>query len=153
TVEVANLALVGLARLQQRPNRSDQLRTIFDQLFSSHGEDVELGSANHKTEVFEEATNLVLKIPLDLHQQRAARQQGSDRMTVNIFDAHFFEPARLHDAGDASCIVTVTLINLHLQIPPWRGAPHHHGQSKSFKLRPQPSSRRASLQANPNCLS
>ena len=67
SVEVANLALDGLARLQQRPNRGDQLRTIFDQLFSSHGEDVELGSANHKTEVFEEATYLIFEIPLDLH--------------------------------------------------------------------------------------
>src|SRR5262249_60984798 len=117
-VEVANLALDGLARLQQRPNRSDQLRTIFNQLLSSHGEDVELGSANHKTEVFEEATNLVLKIPLDLHQQRAARQQGSDRMTVNIFDAYFFEPARLHDASDASCIVSIALIDLHFEHRP-----------------------------------
>src|SRR5262249_28804126 len=39
-----------------RAESGDQLRTIFDQLFSSLGEDVELGSANHKTEVFEEAT-------------------------------------------------------------------------------------------------
>src|SRR5262249_42709203 len=39
-------------------------------------------------------------------------------MTVNIFDAYFFEPARLHDASDASCIVAIALIDLHFEHRP-----------------------------------
>jgi hypothetical protein len=35
---------------------------------------------------------MVLKIALDLDQQRQARQQRSDRMAVDILDVHLFEP-------------------------------------------------------------
>src|SRR3974390_1628879 len=44
-VEIANLLLDGLARLKQRPDRSDQLGTVLDQLLGSHSKDIELGAA------------------------------------------------------------------------------------------------------------
>jgi hypothetical protein len=66
TVELTDLPLDGGASLQQRPDRSHQLRTIFDQLLGSHGEDIELGTADHETEVLEKAADMVLEIALDL---------------------------------------------------------------------------------------
>src|SRR5215831_6368907 len=44
-----------------------------------------------------------------------ACQQGFDRMTVGILDPDLLEPAGLHDTGDADRIVTVALIDLHLE--------------------------------------
>ena len=57
-----------------RSDRSYQLRTALDQLLGSHGEDIELGTADHQAEVFEKAANMVLEIALDLDQQRPAGQ-------------------------------------------------------------------------------
>jgi hypothetical protein len=107
TVEIADLLLDGPARCEQRSDRSDQLRTILNQLLGSHGEDVELGAPDDETKVFEEATDLVLEITLDLDQQRPARQERPDRVAIEILDAHLLEPAGLHDAGDPSRIIAV----------------------------------------------
>src|SRR6201982_548659 len=71
--------------------------------------------ADDKTKVVEPATDLVRKIALDLDQQRSARQQCLDSVAIKVLDAHFLEPAGLHDACDASRIVAVGLIDLHLQ--------------------------------------
>src|SRR5271155_6114575 len=80
TVEIADLLLDGLARLKQRPDRSDQLGTILDQLLSSHSKDIELCTADDETEVLEKATDLVLQIALDLDQQHPAPQDFLDRV-------------------------------------------------------------------------
>src|SRR2546423_9994905 len=53
--------------------------------------------------------DLVLEIALDFDQQRPARQQRSDRAAVDILDTHLFEPAGLHDAGDAGRIIAIAL--------------------------------------------
>ena len=63
----------------------------------------------------EEPADLILNIPLDLDKQSSADKQGFDRMTVEIFDADFLVPAALHDACDAHGVVTITLVDLHLQ--------------------------------------
>lgn len=63
----------------------------------------------------EEPADLILNIPLDLDKQSSADKQGFDRMTVEIFDADFLVPSALHDACDAHGVVTVTLVDLHLQ--------------------------------------
>jgi len=55
-------------------NWSCSFGTTIDQFLSSHGKDIELGAADDRTEVLKQATGLVLKITLDLHQQRPARQ-------------------------------------------------------------------------------
>ena len=73
-VKLADLLLDGIARFEQRPDRSYQLRTALDQLLGSHGEDIELGTTDHETEVLEKATNMVLEIALDLDPQRPAGQ-------------------------------------------------------------------------------
>jgi hypothetical protein len=75
-----------LRALEQRPDRSYQLRTILNQLLGSRGEYIELGAADRKTEVLEQAADLVLEIGLDLDQQRTARQQRPDRVAVDILD-------------------------------------------------------------------
>jgi hypothetical protein len=74
----------ALRALEQRPDRSYQLRTILNQLLGSRGEYIELGAADHKTEVLEQAADLVLEIGLDLDQERTARQQRPDRVAVDI---------------------------------------------------------------------
>jgi hypothetical protein len=60
----------------------DQLGTILDQFLGAHGKDIELRTADHKSEVLEQAADLVLEIPLDLDQQRPARQQRPDRVAM-----------------------------------------------------------------------
>ena len=61
-VKIADLLLDGSARLEQRSDRSYQLRTALDQLLGSHGEDIELGTADHQAEVFEKAANMGSKM-------------------------------------------------------------------------------------------
>ena len=73
-VKLADLLLDGIARFEQRSDRSYQLRATLDQLLGSHGEDIELGTADDETEVLKKAANMVLKIALDLDQQRPAGQ-------------------------------------------------------------------------------
>jgi Major Facilitator Superfamily len=115
TVEIFDLLLNCLARFEQRPDCSHQFGTIFDQPLGPHGEDIELGAADDETEVLKQTTDLVLEITLDLDQQRPARQQRPDRVAVEILNADLLEPARLHDAGDTSCIIAVAFVYLHLE--------------------------------------
>src|SRR5947209_19391727 len=115
TIEIVSLLLDGLTCLEQRPDHSDHLGTIRDQFLGPHGKDIELGSADHETDVLEQAADLVLEITLDFDQQCPARQQRPNRVAIEVLDAHLLKPAGLHDAGDASRIVAVTLIDLHLE--------------------------------------
>src|SRR5258706_623543 len=114
-IEIVGLLLDGLTCLEQRPDHSDQLGTVLDQFLGPHGKDIELGTADHETDVLEQAADLVLEIALDLDQQRPARQQRPNRVAIEVLDAHLLKPAGLHDAGDAGRIVAVTLIDLHLE--------------------------------------
>jgi hypothetical protein len=67
-VKLADLLPDGIARFEQRSDRSYQLRMALDQLPGSHGKDIELGTANDETEVLQKAANMVLEIALDLDQ-------------------------------------------------------------------------------------
>ena len=73
-VKLTDLLPDGIARFEPRSDRSYQLRAALDQLLGSHGEDIELGTADHQAEVSEKAANMVLEIALDLDQQRPAGQ-------------------------------------------------------------------------------
>ena len=85
----------------------NQLGAILDQFLGPHRKDIELGTADHETDVLEQATDLVLEIALDLDQQRPARQQRPNRVALEALDAHLLKPAGLHDAGDAGRIAAV----------------------------------------------
>src|SRR6476469_10646793 len=61
-VKLADLMPDGIARFEQRPDRSCQLRTVLDQLLGSRGKDIELGTADDKTEVLQKAANMILEI-------------------------------------------------------------------------------------------
>src|SRR6476646_5308111 len=107
--------------------------------------------ADDKTKVLEQATDLVLKIALDLDQQRSARQQCLDRVAIKVLDTHFLEPAGLHDACDASRIVAVVLVDLHLQHRFCMASiDTDYWQVKPRELGPKPSCCRSSLKADPN---
>src|SRR5258705_13943442 len=141
--------LDGIARFEQRSDRSYQLRAPLDQLLGSHGEDIELGAADDETEVFEKAANMVLEIALDLDQQRPAGQQCPDRVTVDILDVHLLEPTGLHDAGDPDSIVAVALVDLHLEHRLGMALVNSdHWQPKSLKLSPKPRGSRSCLEAH-----
>ena len=58
---------------------------------------------------------MVLNIPLDLNEQSSADKKGFGRVTVEIFDVDFLVPPALHDARNAHSVVTITLVDLHLQ--------------------------------------
>jgi len=51
SVEIFDLPLNGFACLEQRPDRSHELGTVFDQPLGAQGEDIELGTADDETEV------------------------------------------------------------------------------------------------------
>src|SRR5262249_53092039 len=72
TIEIVSLLLDGLTCLEQRPDHGNQLGAILDQFLGPHGKDIEFGTADHETDVLEQATDLVLEIALDLDQQRPA---------------------------------------------------------------------------------
>src|SRR6267154_3006663 len=95
TVKLPDLLLDGIARFEQRPDRSHQLRTTLDQLLGSYSEDIERATSDHETEVLEKAAHLVLEIALDLDQQCPTPQQCSDREAVDILDMHLLEPTGL----------------------------------------------------------
>src|ERR1700745_2427296 len=101
TIEIVGLLLDGLTCLEQRPDHSDQLGTILDQCLGPHGKDIELGTADHETDVLEQAADLVLEITLDLDQQRPARQQRPNRVAGEALYAHLLKPAGLHAGGGA----------------------------------------------------
>src|SRR5262245_3357651 len=131
TVEIVGLLLDGLPCLKQRADHRDQLWTILDQLLGPHSKNIELGTANHETDVLEQATDLVLEITLDLDQQRPARQQRPNRVAIDIFDAHLLKPAGLHDAGDPGSIIAVALIDLHFE--------YRLGVARSIQITGRPS--------------
>jgi hypothetical protein len=64
-----------------------------------------------------------------------SREQGLDRMTIEILDANLLEPAGLHDAGDAGRIVAITLIDLHLEYS-LRCIDADHRQAQPLELGP-----------------
>src|SRR5438105_12774508 len=84
TIEIVSLLLDGLTCLEQRPDHSDHLGTIRDQFLGPHGKDIELGSADHETDVLEQAAHLVLEITLALDQQCSARHQSPNRMATEV---------------------------------------------------------------------
>src|SRR5215471_7225018 len=150
TIETVRPLLDGLTCLEQRPDHSNQLRTIRDQFLGSHGKDIEFGTADHETDVLEQATDLVLEIALDLDQQRPARQQRPNRVAIEVLDAHLLKPAGLHDAGNAGRIVAVNLIDLHLEYRLCMArVDTDHRQAKLFELAPQPCGRRSCLESDP----
>src|SRR5262245_8428729 len=111
---------------------------------------MELSTADHETDVLEQATDLVLKIALDLNQQRPARQQSPNRVAIEVLDAHLLKSAGLHDTGDAGCIVAVTLIDLHLEYRSGMArVDADHRQAKLFELGPQPRACRSCLKTDP----
>src|ERR1700724_2522093 len=57
----------------------------------------------------------LVKIPFDLDEQSATDEKGFDRVTVEALDANLLVPSTLHDACDANGVVTVALVDLHLQ--------------------------------------
>ena len=57
-VKFTDLLPDGIARFEQRSDRSYQLRTALDQLLGPHGKDIELGTADHETDVLEQAADL-----------------------------------------------------------------------------------------------
>jgi hypothetical protein len=71
-------------------------------------------------------------------------------VAIEVLDAHLLKPAGLHDASDASRIVAVTLIDLHLEYRLCMArVDTDHWQAKLFELGPQPCGRRSGLKADP----
>src|SRR5258708_4880221 len=82
TIEIVGLLLDGLTCLEQRPDHSDQLGTVLDQFLGPHGKDIELGTADHETDVLEQAADLVLEITLDLYQQRSPPHHPPNHLPI-----------------------------------------------------------------------
>ena len=114
-VEVRNLPPDSLACLEQRLYRGSELWPSLGQLRRARGKHVHFCPADDEPEILEETADLVLNIPLDLDEQSPADKKGFDCVTVEIFDADFLVSPTLHNARNAHCVVTITLVDLHLQ--------------------------------------
>ena len=99
----------------------------------------------------EESPDLIFNIPLDLDEQSSTDKKGFGRMTIEIFDANLFVPTTLHDTRYAHGVVSVALVDLHLQsrlrMP---GVNADDGQPHLIQLGPQPCRRCSGLEPNPN---
>src|SRR5262245_8158318 len=93
TVEIVGLLLDGLTCLKQRPDHRDQLGTILDQLLGPHSKNIELGTADHETDVLEQATDLVLEIALEAQSLRLRARKKSGDLTTAIVPAGTSFPA------------------------------------------------------------
>jgi hypothetical protein len=71
--------------------------------------------SDDEPEILEEPPDLIFNIPLDLDEQSSTDKKGSDRMTIEIFDADLLVPTTLHDTRYAHSVVSVALVDLHLQ--------------------------------------
>ncbi len=71
------------------------------QLLDPAAEDSAARLADDQTEVFEQATDPVLEIALDLDQLGAAAQDRPDLMTRHALDLDLLVPTALHDPGQA----------------------------------------------------
>ncbi|WP_247455255.1 hypothetical protein [Bradyrhizobium sp. 174] len=58
---------------------------------------------------------MIFDIPLDLDEQSSTDKKGFGRMTVEILDANLLVPTTLHDARNASSVISVAFVDLHLQ--------------------------------------
>jgi hypothetical protein len=85
------------------------------QLFGPAVEEMAARFANDKTVVLEQATDLVLKITLDLDQLGPAVQDRPDLMTHHALDLDLLVPTTLHDPGQTHGVVTVALVEPHRQ--------------------------------------
>jgi hypothetical protein len=86
---------------------------LVNQLFGPAAKDITTRFANDKTVVLQQATDLVLKIALDLDQLGPAIQYSPDLMTRQALDLDFLVPTALHDPGQSHGIVAVALVDLH----------------------------------------
>ena len=83
----------------------------FDQLYGPYREDIEFGLARFRRKV---------RAGHDRYRRRRYLQRQCPGSTprdvaVEVLDPHFFEPASLHDAGDAGGVAAVALVDLHLE--------------------------------------
>src|SRR3954451_20890713 len=76
---------------------------------------IRLYSSDDEPKILEEPPDLIFDIPLDLDEQSSTDKKGFGRMTVEILDANLLVPTTLHDARNASSVISVALIDLHLQ--------------------------------------
>lgn len=94
---------------------------------------------------------MIFDIPLDLDKQSSADKKGFGRMTIEIFDGNLLVPTTLHDTRYAGSVISVALVDLHLQnrlrMP---GVNADDGQPHLIQLGPQPCRRCSGLQPNPN---
>lgn len=65
--------------------------------------------------ILEEPPDLIFDIPLGLDEQSSTDKKGFGRMIFEILDANLLVPTTLHDARFLSSVISVALVDLHLQ--------------------------------------
>ena len=117
-VKLTDLLPDGIARFEQRSDRSYQLRTALDQLLSSHGEDIELGTANDETEVFEKATHMVLEIAFD----RLASSALTEWLSISLTCTSLNQPVCMMRAIPIASLRSLLLICILSTALAWRAS-------------------------------
>ena len=72
-------------------------------------------SSDDEPKILEEPPDLIFDIPFDLDEQSSTDEKGFGRMTIEIFDTNLLVPTTLHDTRYADGVVSVALVDLHLQ--------------------------------------
>src|SRR5208282_2376868 len=84
TVEIVDLVLDVLARLEQRSDRGHQFGTPFDQRLGAHGEDIELGAAADKILNHQSGTISGVAAVYQRHQFLSERKDALDRWGAHL---------------------------------------------------------------------
>src|SRR5262249_34584544 len=114
SVELTELFVDSITSGEQRSDRHRQFWTLPGEFHDASGEHIAFGSADQQASDLQKAADLVLEIALGLDEHGPARQQRANGMAIEASEANFLEPASLHNARDASSVIAVALVDLHL---------------------------------------
>src|SRR5262249_44552583 len=123
TVEIVGLLLDGLTCLKQRPDHRDQLGTILDQLLGPHSKNIELGTANHETDVLEQATVWFSRSRLILTSNaRLASSALTEWLSRSLTRTSLNQPVCMIRAMPAASLRSLLLICILSTALAWRAS-------------------------------
>src|SRR5215472_6198240 len=104
-----------LPRLQKGRGDGRQIGVRCQQLPGAGPEHTVFRPTYEQAHAFEQTSDLVLQVALNLYQQCTTIEQPTNRMAVRRLDLNLPVPTGLHDACDAGRVITVALVDLHGQ--------------------------------------
>ena len=102
---------------------ADQLGTALDQLLGSHGEDIELGVADHQAEVFEKAAKTISRSRLILTSNaRLASSALTEWLSISLTCTSLNQPVCMMRAIPIASLRSLLLICILSTALAWRAS-------------------------------